>query len=638
MKIISIILLAVCLSCHTKDQDIKSLDQKPVSKRQATIDSIESLNLLARGLTFVNPLKALDYSNKALELSTKIDYPTGKGYAYRNLSSVYSYDESYFVSMDYLQQALDIFTLINDSVGIANCYISVGHTYRRLQNRKEEIEYNEKAYTIFKRLDDKERIGVATHNLGESYYNIGDLINSRKLTIDAIRINDSINNKSVLSSCFKVMGLIELKEKNISLAETYFHKVLDIAAQLGENSQKIATAESLLQLATINKLKGDFENQLKFLLMTSQFSFENNLPSYLQKSYQELILFSSIKGDQKLVQQYIRSYQTISDSLNQRQLRDRYNLTKSIVQAHELYKSKNKLEELNLLQSQKIRSRNTLLIVVVISAMFLLWILLKYINLTKKLENQNSIIESQKNDLEVLNNTKDKFFSIVAHDLKSPLNSLKSFSSLIIEHFDQLNKEEILNMSHQLRASVDNTIKMADNLITWARLQMKDHQYKEEEIRIKDLTSNICEVYRDVALKKEIKLICSVEDSLTVIGDKNQIEFVLRNLLNNAIKFTHKGGTVKLSAQSLTDGHVQISVADNGIGISNDLKNKLFAVGKKQSTNGTDGEKGTGLGLILSYEFVKLNGGKIDIESELGEGTTFHIIFKSGALPMTMNE
>ena len=630
MKITQIIFLTIGLFHQSMSQDIESLERKLSSGGLTTIDSIETLNLISRELIFVNPSRALAYANKALELSIKTNYSIGTAYAYRNLSTIYSYNDSYFISMEYIQRALDIFVLRNDSVGIANCYISLGHTYRRLQNSKEEIDYHLKSYNIFKSLNDKGRIGVTSHNLGESYYNAGDLKSSRELTLYAININDSLNNKSVLSSCYKVMGMIELTEKKLVPAENYFKKVLDITTQLGENSQKVAAAESMIQLATVYKLMGDLANQSKFLLMASEFSIKNNLPGYLQRAYQELILYSSERNDQEAVKGYIKSYKTISDSLNQRQRHDRYSLTKSLVQAHELSKSKIELEKTNLRQSQKIKNRNTILSVIVISAIVLLWLLLKFTRLNKKLKAQNLIIESQKNELEVLNNTKDKFFSIVAHDLKSPLNSLKSFSSLLIDHFDHLNKDEILTMSQQLRNSVDNTIKMADNLITWARIQMKDYHYHQETIIIEDIVSNICEVYKDVALKKGIKVSCSVEDSLTIIGDKNQIEFVVRNLVNNAIKFTDKDGFVSLTAKSLPDGEVQVSVSDSGVGISEEVKSKLFTIGKKQSTNGTAGEKGTGLGLMLSYEFVKLNGGQIEIESNVGQGTTFHTKFKSG--------
>ncbi len=248
----------------------------------------------------------------------------------------------------------------------------------------------------------------------------------------------------------------------------------------------------------------------------------------------------------------------------------------------------------------------------------------------KELTSNIQVIAEQSHQLEKLNATKDKFFSIVAHDLKSPLNALKSFSKLLIDHFDNLNKDQILTMSKQLSDSVDSTIKMADNLITWAKVQMGDYQFNEETIKVKDISSNIFDVYQKVALEKGINVSFSVDDSLTIIGDKNQIEFVIRNLVNNAIKFTHKNGFVSLTAKSLPDGLVKISVSDSGVGISDKIKSKLFSISKKQSTNGTDGEKGTGLGLMLSYEFMKLNGGQIDIESSLGKGSTFHTKFKSG--------
>lgn len=239
------------------------------------------------------------------------------------------------------------------------------------------------------------------------------------------------------------------------------------------------------------------------------------------------------------------------------------------------------------------------------------------------------VIAEQSHQLEKLNATKDKFFSIVAHDLKSPLISLKSFSNLLIDHFDSLNKDEILTMSKQLSDSVDSTIKMADNLITWAMVQMGDSQFNEETINVKDITSNIFDIYQKVAIEKGINISFSVDDSLTIIGDKNQIEFVIRNLVNNAIKFTHKNGFVSLTAKSLPDGLVRISVSDSGVGIPDEIKRNLFSI-NKQITNGTDGEKGTGLGLMLSYEFMKLNGGQIDIESSLDKGSTFHTKFKSG--------
>jgi signal transduction histidine kinase len=621
--------LIILLSYQGLGQDIDSLKRQLVSADFTTSDSVNALNLLGRELTYVDASLALEYTNKALELSIKTNNLIGIAYAYRNLAGIYAFDGSLFISMNYLQTAIDIFEDKNDSVGLGNCYISLGHTNRRLQNREEEVEYHLRAFNIFRVRDNVERIGVSAHNLGESYFNSGEYEKSISLTLFAIGINDSINKKPVLSACYKVMGLIALKNNNLEVAEKYFLKVLEISEQLGENSQKVATAESLIQLASIYKQRGDTDRQSKFLLSAVKSSTKYSLPKHLQRAYLELVLFSSESNDQEAVQQYIKSYSITSVSLDQKQLRDRRNLTKSVVQVHELSQAKISLEEANLLQSQKIQSRNIILSIIVLSAIVLFWLLLKYVRLNSKLKTQNATIASQKSKLEELNNTKDKFFSIVAHDLKSPLFSLKSFSVLLTNHFDKLNKDEILTMSKKLGDSVDTTIRMADNLITWASVQMNEYQYNEETINLSEIASNTCELFSQVATEKEIKLVNSTDNALSIIGDKNQVEFIIRNLVNNAVKFTNKGGVVELKAETTADGLVKMSIADTGVGIHADRKNRLFAVGKKKSTVGTAGEKGTGLGLMLSYDFMKLNGGNIEIDSVYGKGTTFYLTFRT---------
>ena len=175
MKSIWTLLLLIGIFPKLFGQDIENLEDKLTRNELTVHEKIETLNLLSRGLTFINPIKAVTYANEALRLSTETDNQVGIAYAYRNLSNSYSYNESYFISMEYLQRAMDIFSNIRDSVGIANCYISLGHTYRGLQNRGEEIKYNKMSFDLFTRLKIIERIGVTSHNLGESYLNNGDI-------------------------------------------------------------------------------------------------------------------------------------------------------------------------------------------------------------------------------------------------------------------------------------------------------------------------------------------------------------------------------------------------------------------------------------------------------------------------------
>jgi len=194
--------------------------------------------------------------------------------------------------------------------------------------------------------------------------------------------------------------------------------------------------------------------------------------------------------------------------------------------------------------------------------------------------------------------------------------------------YDSLGREEILEMSHRLSASVDNTIKMADNLITWAKIQMNDVSYNPKMFKIRGVLTSIYNVYKNVAEDKNISLSISSDEGLSAYGDRNQINFIIRNLVNNALKFTHSGGSVDVSAYALPNQQIEISVRDNGMGMTEEMKQNLFALGSKTSNVGTAGETGTGLGLMLCYEFINVNGGEIRVESEEKAGTTFFVTFQ----------
>ena len=253
-------------------------------------------------------------------------------------------------------------------------------------------------------------------------------------------------------------------------------------------------------------------------------------------------------------------------------------------------------------------------------------LLIQLSNANNELTSNIQVIAEQSYELEKLNATKDKFFSIVAHDLKSPLSTLKMFLSLLIDDFDSFNKDDILTMSKELNDSVDSTIKMADNLITWAMVQMGESQYNEETLKVKDITSNIFDVYQNVALKKGINVSYSVDDALTVIGDKNQIEFVIRNLVNNAIKFTHQGKiSINVNAENATatNDTILFEIKDTGIGIPKSKQNLVFESFTQADLNTTRLYGGTGLGLSICKKLVERMGSTIQLTSAEGEGSSF---------------
>jgi len=638
-RILSLLFLLSVLFSDLSAQYSDALEKRLKDDKLTDIERADVLNNLSMFLCLVNKERSLEVANEALNISNTIKYKKGQANAYRNLSIYYFYyEESFFVSTEYLLQALDIFEELNDSIGIANCYISMGHSYRSLNEREKEIEYHEKAYNFFKRLNNIERIGVTALNTGESYLNNNELEISRQLLEYAVRVNDSINKATTLSTCYKALGILEFRQQNFEKAEAYLLKVLHISDSLGVNFQKVTTIESMIQLAYVYKQIGQSVKQLEYLRKAEQFSRKHDLINYLKVIYQELTQYYTRIDDSDSIMLYIAEFHSIADSINRRQLKDRSNQISSIIQVHTLQKDKQELEKSNIIQVERLRIRNLILIVVIISVSILLILLINILGKNKKitevnqlLKNQQAIIENQKKHLQELNNAKDKFFSVVAHDLRSPLVSLRAFSDLLIDQSNPLTKEEISEMGAQLQLNIDNTIKMADTLLTWARLQMKEYEMIPEQCYLSDIVSDMCDFYGAIALKKGLHQSCIFEKALTVYGDRNQIAFVIRNLVNNAIKFTRSSGSVILSAENDGGERIRITVSDTGIGIKDELKNSLFSFGKNRSVHGTDGEKGTGLGLILSNEFIGLNKGTIEIESVQGRGTKFILTLRSHA-------
>jgi len=236
-------------------------------------------------------------------------------------------------------------------------------------------------------------------------------------------------------------------------------------------------------------------------------------------------------------------------------------------------------------------------------------------------------VEKQKLDLIESNKTKDKFFSIIAHDLKSPFNSLLGFAELLNDGFDDYDEDDKRKFIGIIYDGLHNTFKLLDDLLYWARSQKGTIDYFPEKINLFLITKEISELLTQSFEKKSIKLINQIALDSFVFADRDMLATIIRNLLTNAMKFTNKHGEVIIKNFSLSDEKqkqfVGICVSDTGVGIPVEIQSTLFDIGKNVSTSGTEKEKGTGLGLILCKEFVEKHGGKIWVESEVGKGSEF---------------
>jgi signal transduction histidine kinase len=242
--------------------------------------------------------------------------------------------------------------------------------------------------------------------------------------------------------------------------------------------------------------------------------------------------------------------------------------------------------------------------------------------LDQKVQTRTRELEIYATELKELNATKDKFFGIIAHDLKNPLSSLIGASELLINYVNQLDKDNILNISMLLHGSAQQGYALLENLLEWSMTQTGKLEFFTQKMILNEVIKDTISIFKTQATNKNIDLQCKINGILEAEFDKNLISSILRNLISNAIKFTPKNGKVFIQARKVQD-NIEICVKDTGIGIPENIGNNIFRIDVKYTREGTEQEKGTGLGLLLCKEFIERHGGKIWVESKLGEGSEF---------------
>lgn len=239
-----------------------------------------------------------------------------------------------------------------------------------------------------------------------------------------------------------------------------------------------------------------------------------------------------------------------------------------------------------------------------------------------ELKSSRDIIEQQNRELLELNASKDKFFSILAHDLKNPIAGIITISQLVVKMYDILEDKERLSYVEEIYSSTQRVLNILEDLLQWSRSQSGRLDYHPEQIQLFNVSYEAIAAIEQAAEEKSISIRNEIEQGLTVFADRHMIATVIRNLLSNAVKFTSQGGEIRLEAKEI-GAQVLYSVIDSGVGISPENLERLFKIDDALSTPGTNNEKGTGLGLILCKEFIEQNKGTISVESTYGKGSKF---------------
>ncbi|MBO6535010.1 MAG: PAS domain S-box protein [Balneolaceae bacterium] len=231
-------------------------------------------------------------------------------------------------------------------------------------------------------------------------------------------------------------------------------------------------------------------------------------------------------------------------------------------------------------------------------------------------------IKEQNEELIALNAAKDKFLTILAHDLKTPFTSLLGLLELVLRNYDRLNKDQLLEYIHMMDSVTTNTYSMLDDILLWIKAESNKIEFEPEPLTISELYNAIIDTFDPIAKTKQISIQRDLTELLPIIADKQMIKTILRNLISNAIKFTQPRGSINIQSKIL-DNKLVTSVTDSGVGIDPMHLKNIFNVSNNYSTPGTADEKGTGLGLLICKEFVEKHGGKIHVSSKPEKGSSF---------------
>jgi PAS domain S-box-containing protein len=248
-------------------------------------------------------------------------------------------------------------------------------------------------------------------------------------------------------------------------------------------------------------------------------------------------------------------------------------------------------------------------------------------------KRQELLITKQNEELHQINSEKDKFFSIIAHDLRSPFNAFLNLTAMMETDFPQMSREAIFEYNHVMNVSARKLFRLLENLLDWSRMQRGMVKVQIEPLVLLNEVQVVVGLMAEMALKKQVSLQYNIPEKLTVLADNNMLRGIFRNLVSNAIKFTPAGGRIDIEASCSCENEVVVSVRDTGIGMRPQMVEDLFRLEANTSRPGTDGEPSTGLGLVLCKEFAERNGGKLWVDSEEMKGSAFHFSLSRGKEP-----
>jgi signal transduction histidine kinase/Tfp pilus assembly protein PilF len=572
-----------------------------------------------------NP-EAIENYFLAIESYEKADFKPGLADSYNNLGIVYCINQQYEEGLKYYLKSLKIEEELGNEEGISYSYGNIGLVYRKMGNIPKAIEYYNKSLSIKTRLNDKKGMAITYSNLGSIYVKLDSLSKAMILFENALNLHEQIGNKEGQGYALHNMGDALIIKEDYTKAIDYLNKSLNIRTEIGDEKGQTSSLYSLSEAYfKLNDSHKFLEYASKCQTHAQQTSQQDILLKLLYLYYLFYQSEQNIEKALESLEQYIELKSKIDEQIRTEQILEMQARFDTEKKELEIAKKDSKilnLEQEKQIQSLKIRNDRLFkifLIVIIVFIFAITYILFKRNRFKSKM---NKILTSKNRELEETNATKNKFFSIISHDLSNYAAVMESVSGMLKRKHKMMNPDTLEQNMEALNNSAVLNKKVIHNLLEWAMAQNRRISLNPDYHNLFDLCSELIESLQSIAASKSIKIIPSVESNITVFADINTIKTVLRNLVSNAIKFSSENSEIHILGRVVND-KVEIIVRDFGQGIKSDEIGLLFKPDVNTKRIGTPENKGTGFGLILCKEFVEMNNGEIYVQSEFGKGTDF---------------
>ncbi len=612
--IIVITLIIFCTSLYGQNQARADSALNILSKLESpSADRIEMLNIVSKHST--SPRQQIEYSNRLLEEARALGHHQGILAGYKNMS--YGY-----VRAGQIPQAITTyFGLLNfadsigDGISKGDALANIAVAFKSNREYSKALSFELLALETYQNLKDTARLTGIYINMGNSYYYLEKPDSALLVLSEALLLDNTNFARPYIEG---TTALVYAQKGELDTAHFLLGKSI---RQWETYEDYYPIADCKVQFGTILAKNGRLSEAVRYLSEGYDLAKREGLKEQIQDGAQMLSRIYEQQKDYVNALKYQTEYYTYRDSLiNAESIR-------RIGDERTAYEVGLKQAELDLANVQKENQQYFLFAVAGFALLILIIAIIVYRNFLEK-KKVNIQLESQKEALEALNNTKDRFFSIISHDLRGPVQAFHGVSKLIKFMVQQRQVDQLEELAGHIDDSADRLSSLLDNLLSWAVQQQGQITYLPEKMDISVLCEDLVMTFGNMANGKNIELIEALAPNLYLWSDRNTTMTIFRNLISNALKFTPDGGSITFGGKEVGD-MIEISVADTGVGIPEDKLGDLFKMQARESTWGTSGEKGLGLGLQLVKEFVDLNQGSISVESAEGEGTKFTILLPS---------